>query len=101
MEGHLRNHGVDISRDFYVSCYLAPLDFVPDIETHFRVAVQAIAPIVGTVVGAWLGARSCRRVRLKVGDIEAEAHTAEEVEKLLLRAQEIKQDNVPKLIHER
>jgi hypothetical protein len=41
---------------------------------------------VGGILGAWLQAKSGRKVCLKVGEIEAEAHTAEEVEKLLNRA---------------
>jgi hypothetical protein len=39
-------------------------------------------------------------VRLKIGDIEAEAQTAEEVERLIARAHEIQQRNQPKVIHE-
>lgn len=43
--------------------------------------------VIGTAVGAWISGRSGRKVRLKVGDIEAEARTIEEVEQLLQRAQ--------------
>ncbi|ASW04438.1 hypothetical protein [Paraburkholderia aromaticivorans] len=42
--------------------------------------------VIGTAVGAWIAGRSGRKVRLKVGDIEAEARTIEEVEQLLQRA---------------
>jgi len=42
-------------------------------------------------------ARYGRKVRLKIGEIEAEAQTREEVEKLLARAQEIQQRNQPPL----
>ncbi len=52
------------------------------------------------VVGAWLHARYARKVRLKVGNIEAEAPTVKEVERLLDRAQDIQQRNQPKAIHE-
>jgi hypothetical protein len=49
-----------------------------------------------------LASRSGRRkVRLKIGDIEAEAQTVKEVEKLLARAQEMQRSNQPKVIHER
>jgi hypothetical protein len=54
-------------------------------------ALPALSAAAGTALGAWLGARSGRRVRVKIGDIEAEAHTREEVETLLARAQEIQQ----------
>jgi hypothetical protein len=40
------------------------------------------------------------RFALKIGDIEAEAQTAEEVEKLLDKAHEIQQRSQPKVIHE-
>lgn len=51
---------------------------------------QAIGPTLGVVLVAWLQGRSGRKVRMKVGDIEVEARTADELEKLLLRAQELK-----------
>jgi hypothetical protein len=55
---------------------------------------------LGGIAGAWLQAKNGRKVRLKVGDIEAEAQTAEEVERLLAKAQEIQQLNEPKKIHD-
>jgi len=62
--------------------------------------VAIVGPVLGTGIGAWLHARSGRKVRLKIGDIEAEARTVEEVEKLLDRAKDIQQRNEPKMIHE-
>jgi hypothetical protein len=62
--------------------------------------IPMIGPIVGTATGAWLHARYGRKVRLKAGELEAEAQTVEEVERLLARAQEIHQRNQPKVIHE-
>jgi hypothetical protein len=55
---------------------------------------------LGGIIGAWIQAKHGRKVRVKVGEIEAEASTTEEVEKLLVRAQEIQQRNQPKVIHE-
>jgi hypothetical protein len=40
---------------------------------------------LAAVAVAWLHARSGRKVRLKFGDVEAEARTPEEVEQLLDR----------------
>src|SRR6185312_15222760 len=40
---------------------------------------KAIALPVCTAVGAWLHAKYGRRVRLKIGELEAEAQTVEEV----------------------
>lgn len=42
----------------------------------------AITGVAG-VIGAWVHARAGRRVRLKIGDKEAEADTVEKVEQLL------------------
>ena len=50
----------------------------------------AVVPAAAAVCGAWIQARFGRKVRIKVGDIEAEAHTTEEVERLLMTAVAIK-----------
>ncbi|WP_244851811.1 hypothetical protein [Caballeronia sp. SL2Y3] len=48
--------------------------------------------VIGTAVGAWISGRSGRKVRLKVGDIEVEARTVEEVDQLLLRAHAVQDE---------
>lgn len=60
--------------------------------------VKGVGPAMFTALGVWLQARYGRRVRLKVGDIEAEARTKEEVEQLIARAQKIQRNNEPKKI---
>lgn len=60
----------------------------------------AVAPALCTALGAWLHARYGRKVRLKIGEIEVEAQTREEVEKLLAKALEIQRNNEPKKLHE-
>ena len=45
-------------------------------------AIAALATLVGT----WIGGRNGRKVRLKVGDVEVEARTIEEVRSLLEQA---------------
>jgi len=57
--------------------------------------------VLGPIITAWLTRRNGRKIRVKVGDIEVEAHTPEDVEKLLTKAQEIQDRNRPKVIHER
>ena len=57
-----------------------------------------MGPVVTAAAGAWLHAKYGRKVRLKIGDIEAEAQSVEEVEKLIARAQEIQQANQPKKV---
>jgi hypothetical protein len=46
-------------------------------------AIAAIAPLCG----AWVQARYGRKVRLKIGDTEAEGRSVEEIETLLQKAQ--------------
>ena len=101
LAAQLRSQGVSITPISRLHCYLGPPERFWELGRLFQLAAQAIGPVVGTVVGAWLGARSGRKVRLQVGDIEAEAHTAEELDALLVRAQQIKQASEPKLINER
>jgi hypothetical protein len=62
--------------------------------------LPALVPVVCTLLGAWLRGRYDRRVRLKVGDIEAEAQTVEDVEKLLRRAQELQKGDQPEVIRQ-
>lgn len=50
---------------------------------------QAIGPTLGVILVAWLQGRSGRKVRVKIGDVEAEARTVEEVESLLQKDQTI------------
>jgi hypothetical protein len=86
----LQSHDVPISAQPLV----VPPGYVggaPDLlsgEFLLRV-IPTIGPLVATAAGAWLHARYGRKVRIKAGDIEAEAQTAEEVEKLLNKAFEI------------
>lgn len=44
---------------------------------------QVGIPAIGSASGVWIGARGNRRVRVKIGDIEVEARTSEEVKHLL------------------
>jgi hypothetical protein len=62
--------------------------------------ITGLSPILVNFVAVWLHGRSGRKVRLKVDEIEAEAQTIQEVEKLLALAQEIHDRNQPKVIHE-
>lgn len=51
---------------------------------------QVIGPVLGGAAVAWLQGRAGRKLRLKVGDIEVEARTPEEIEQLLERAQALR-----------
>jgi hypothetical protein len=56
-------------------------------------------PLIAGIAG-WLHVRSGRKVPLKVGDIEVEAPTMKEVEKLVALVPEIRQRNQLKAIDE-
>lgn len=53
-------------------------------------AAQIAGPIVGVAVGAWIQGRAGRKVRLKVGDIELEAHSPADIERLVAQALALK-----------
>jgi hypothetical protein len=59
-----------------------------------------IGPVIGAALGAFMHARWGRRVRLKIGDIEAEAQTPEQVEHLFKLAEDFQQRTKAKVIHE-
>jgi hypothetical protein len=70
-----------------------------DLLAHFVVPIaQIVIPVLGGVLGGWLQGRAGRKVRLKTRDIEAEARTPEEVEKLLLLAEKVRQDSASKSV---
>ncbi len=84
----LRAQGIEVSYRMHME---------ESVEGHtilrgdFTIGVaKAVGPVLGSIVGAWLMARFGRKARLKVGDIEAEARTVEEVEKLLKRAEQFR-----------
>jgi hypothetical protein len=55
--------------------------------------VTGVLTIVGTACGAWLQGRYGRKVRIKVGDVEAEARTLEEIDALLKRVGELRDED--------
>ncbi len=50
-----------------------------------------IGPVLAAAVSAWFQRRDGRKLRLKVGDIEVEAHSEEELERLLEQAIEVRE----------
>jgi siroheme synthase len=51
---------------------------------------KSAALVVGPIVAAWLQSRYGRKVRLKNGDIEAEARNIEEIKALLEQAEKVR-----------
>jgi hypothetical protein len=93
--------GLEFSYSFEVLEAWAPEPAPTKYLGDFVIKLAAIiGPALGTGIGAWLHARYGRRVRLKIGDIEAEAQTIEEVEQLLARVQEIQERSQPRVIRE-
>jgi hypothetical protein len=89
----LRGSGVAFSQKAIAFDSVDALGY-PLAEFVIKTLVPALIPAAAGVCGAWVQARYGRKVRIKVGDIEAEARTAEEVERLLMMAVGIK-DSAP------
>lgn len=61
---------------------------------EFTVLLKTLGPVaigaLGAVSGGWVQARYGRKVRVKIGDLEAEGRSVEEVKALLKMAQDYK-----------
>lgn len=55
---------------------------------------QIVGPFLGGIIVAWIQGRAGRKLRLKVGDIELEASTPKDLERLLGTALAVKQAQV-------
>ena len=53
---------------------------------EFYVFLGSSMTAVAALCGAWIQARYGRKVRIKIGDVEAEGRNVEEIERLLQRA---------------
>jgi hypothetical protein len=51
---------------------------------------QVIGPVLAGAAVAWLQGRAARRLRVKVGDVEVEARTPEDIGQLLKQAQALR-----------
>jgi hypothetical protein len=102
-EQDLESNGLEVSPIVEFREAWIPEPIVAPYLGDFIIKLAAIVgPVLGAGVGAWLRGRYGRKVRIKVGanEIEAEAQTVEEVERLIARAYEIQQRTRPKAIHE-
>lgn len=57
-----------------------------------KVIVPLLGPALGAAVTGWFQGRTGRKLRLKVGDVEIEARTPEEVEQLLKQVRALQID---------
>jgi hypothetical protein len=55
-------------------------------EYTIKQLAPVVVPAVTGAIGIWLQARYGRKVRIKIGPVEAEARTIDEIDKLLKRA---------------
>lgn len=56
--------------------------------------IKVLGPVVTAAIGAWLQKRYGRKVRIKIGEIEAEAQSVEEVEQLLQQAADFQRPRI-------
>lgn len=81
----LRSVGVTFSQLAMAFDSVDTLGF-PLAEFIIKTLSPAVIPGAAAVCGAWVQARYGRKVRLKIGDVEAEGRTTEEIENLLRQA---------------
>ena len=75
----LKADGIKISPRYYVR---DAIDGGGGLSGEFTLIVTALT-VAGSALGAWFTSRYGKKVKLKIGDVEAEAPTVEEVERLL------------------
>ena len=63
-------------------------------EFNILLNPAVVGPLCG-LLGAWLQARYGRRVRIKIGDVEAEGRDVSEIDALLKRAEEYQKRTAP------
>jgi Xaa-Pro aminopeptidase len=91
----LQSHDLDPTRRLWFrDSKVDPVIALGDLH----VVLAKAAPYLGTALASWFAGRASRKVRLKVGDVEVEAHSMKEVDQLLEKVRAIKKDEEPKRI---
>ncbi len=85
----IRDHHIDVDAPFMT---LDAADAIGGYTGEIAVLIQSVSPVLTGILGAWLQSKAGRKVRLKVGDIEVEASTVDEVKQLLQHAQAVHAD---------
>ena len=70
-------------------------DAVGGFTGEFLAFAKVFGPAAIAGLSGWLAGRNGRKVRIKIGEIEVEANSKADVEKLLDRALEVKQSTEP------
>ena len=90
----LQSHGLNpSSRVLLIES--AGIDVAPHLGV-FAVNLKDALPVIGSVLTGWFAGRFGRKVRVKVGDIEVETSTVADAERLIAKAQELKESDKPK-----
>ncbi len=92
-----RNDGVKVQARAFA---MDAIDAVGGATGEFLAFAKVLGPASIAALGGWLAGRNGRKVRIKVGEIEAEANSVEQLDHVLERVAKIKRDNEPKRIHE-
>jgi hypothetical protein len=92
-----RNEGIKIQT---TARTMDAVDAVGGATGQFLAFAKLLGPATIAAVGGWLAGRNGRKVKIKVGEIEAEANSVEQLDEVLERVGRIKRANEPKRIHE-
>lgn len=87
----LRHAGIEYSQRAMAFDSAQALGF--PLPEYLLPLIQTIGPTLGVVLVAWLQGRAGRKVKIKIGDMEAEGRTPEEIERLLKFALTYKNEN--------
>jgi hypothetical protein len=87
------NEGIKIQATAFA---MDAVDAVGGATGEFLAFVKVLGPATIGALGGWLAGRNGRKVKIKVGEIEAEANTVKDLDQVLERVGKIKHENKPK-----
>jgi hypothetical protein len=91
------NEGIKIQTTAFA---MDAVDAVGGATGEFLAFAKILGPATIAAVGGWLAGRNGRKVKIKVGEIEAEANSVKQLDEVLERVEKINRDHEPKRIHE-
>ena len=72
------------------------VDAVGGATGEFLAFAEVLGPAIVAALGGWLAGRNGRKVKIKVGQIEAEANSVKELDEVLERVGKIKHEKKPR-----
>ena len=87
------NEGIKIQATAFA---MDAVDAVGGATGEFLAFAKVLGPATIAALGGWLAGRNGRKVKIKVGEIEAEANSVKELDEVLERVGKIKHDNEPR-----